>query len=261
MTGQAEAGSWSGTPGGEAARTVCEVHHIATLGRTAYSPRVNHTNALISPRRFLAASLALAAVMVSGTAAVAADPTAAPSPSISADATVSSRGTHCIECYLFWDPVADARAVLDVPITVAGPAWLALELASTDGTTVRLADHAGRPVLIELMATWCASCEEQQDALREARADLPADTVIVSLDVDPTGDLGALAAYAAERDYDWVFASASRELLRALVDAFGDDVINPAATPVLVIDRDGTAWLPPLGRKSAATLVDLLVGA
>ena len=151
--------------------------------------------------------------------------------------------------------------MLDVPITVAGPAWTTLELAATDGTTVRLADHQGRPMLIELMATWCASCEEQQNALRRARADLPADTVIVSLDVDPAGDLGALAGYASERGYDWVFAAASRDLLRALVDAFGVDAINPAASPLVVIDRDGTAWLPPLGHKSAATVVDLLAGA
>lgn len=215
----------------------------------------------VSPRRLRAISLALVAAMVSGGATLATDPVASPSPGIVADATVSSRGTHCIECYLFWDPNADARAVLGVPITVAGPAWLTLELSAVDGSTVRLADFAGRPVLIELMATWCASCEKQQDALRDARADLPADTVIVSLDVDPAGDPGALAGYASERGYDWVFAAASRDLLRALVDAFGVDAINPAASPLVVIDRDGTAWLPPLGHKGAVMVADLLTGA
>ena len=197
--------------------------------------------------------------MASAPASLAADPAVpAASPGIADEATVTSRGTHCIECYLFWDPVADARAVLDVPITVAGPAWLGLELAAADGTSVRLADHAGHPMLIELMATWCAGCEQQQDAIRDARADLPADTVIVSLDVDLGGDGAALVAYAADRGYDWVFAAASRDLLRELAGAFGEDAINPAATPIIVVARDGSASLPPLGRKSPAMIAELL---
>jgi cytochrome oxidase Cu insertion factor (SCO1/SenC/PrrC family) len=108
------------------------------------------------------------------------------------------------------------------------------------------------------MATWCAACEDQQDAIREARAGFPADTVIVSLDVDPAGDTAALAAYAADHGYDWTFATATTELTRALVDDLGAFAVNPAATPLVLIGRDGTATLFALGHKDAATLAGLL---
>jgi thiol-disulfide isomerase/thioredoxin len=203
----------------------------------------------------------LAVVLVAGGSGLAADPAGSPAPELvppNASPAIASRGTHCIECYLFWDPTADARAVLDVPITVVGPAWLALDLPATDGTTIRLTDFAGHPVLVELMATWCASCADQQDVLKAVHEDLPADTVIVSVDVDVAGDVGGLASYATAHGYDWVFAVGSRDLLRGLVDAFGADAINPAATPIVVIDRDGTASLPELGHKDAPRISDLL---
>jgi thiol-disulfide isomerase/thioredoxin len=218
-----------------------------------------------SPRPFaavlLGASLAVAAVP--GAAVLAADPSPAPSSGSggAGGGSILDRGTHCVECYLFWDPTANARAVLDAPVTADAPDWLATELTAPDGSTVRLADFAGRPVVVELMATWCASCEDQQQVMRDARVDLPADAVLLSLDVDPAGDPGALDEYAAERGFDWTFASAPVPLLRTLAETFGDDAINPAATPLLVIDRDGTAWMPPLGHKDRAAIVELLAGA
>jgi thiol-disulfide isomerase/thioredoxin len=215
-----------------------------------------------SPRPFAAflLGLSVAAAGLPGALVLAADPTPAPSAAPGSGG-ILDRGTHCIECYLFWDPNANARAVLDVPETADAPAWLATDLTAPDGSTVRLADFSGRPVVVELMATWCASCEDQQQVLRDARADLPADAVLLSLDVDQAGDPGALDDYAAARGFDWVFASAPIPLLRALAETFGDDAINPAATPILVIDRDGRVWMPPLGHKDRAAIVELLAGA
>jgi thiol-disulfide isomerase/thioredoxin len=205
--------------------------------------------------------LSIAAAVLPGGALLAADPSPAPGASGTGGDSILDRGTHCVECYLFWDPSANARAVLDVPVTADAPDWLATDLVAPDGSMVRLADFAGRPVVVELMATWCASCEDQQRVLRDARADLPADAVLLSLDVDPAGDPGALDDYAAARGFDWTFASAPVPLLRTLAETFGDDAINPAATPILVIDRDGTAWMPPLGHKDRAAIVELLAGA
>lgn len=217
----------------------------------------------MSDRRFAAILVGLwvATASLAGATVVAAGPDPSPAPSATAGGdSILDRGTHCVECYLFWDPSANARAVLDAPVTADAPEWLATQLTAPDGSTVRLADFAGRPVVVELMATWCASCEDQQQVLREARVDLPADAVLLSLDVDPAGDPGALDEYAAARGFDWTFASAPVPLLRTLAETFGDDAINPAATPILVIDRDGTAWMPPLGHKDRAAIVELLAG-
>lgn len=205
-----------------------------------------------------AGSVALAVLLMSGAVAVATDPTPTPA---TADRSVADGGTHCVECYLFWDPTADARAVLGVPVAADTPAWMDLAVSTADGGSLRLADHAGRPMLIEVMATWCAVCEEQQDAIEAARPDLPPDVLIVSLDVDPAGDLGALTEYARGHGYDWIFAVAGRELTRELVLTFGDQAANPAASPVIVVGRDGRAKLGPLGHKDPAAIEDLLADA
>jgi thiol-disulfide isomerase/thioredoxin len=193
-------------------------------------------------------------------------PTAAPSPSPT-DATsailadLSERGLNCVECYLFWNTNSGEMYVPPPSADpVAAATWLGIDLVAADGTTVRLSDFAGRPMLIELMATWCGNCADQQDTLRAARASLPADTVIVSLDVDPASAPGSLAPYASARGYDWLFAPSPIELSRALQAQFGDVVLNPAATPIVVVDRTGVASLSPLGHKDAEALIRLAGG-
>lgn len=202
-----------------------------------------------SPRPFVALLLGafLAVATLPGTTALAADPSPASSAVPGGD-SILDRGTHCVECYLFWDPTANARAVLDVPVTADAPDWLATELNAPDGSTVRLADFAGRPVVVELMATWCASCEDQQQVLLEARADLPADAVLVSLDVDPAGDPGALDDYASARGFDWTFVSAPVPLLRTLAETFGTTRSIPRRRPSW--SSTGTA---PRGCRRSAT--------
>ena len=52
----------------------------------------------------------------------------------------------------------------------------------------------------------------------------------------------------------------SVELLRSLGAQLGDAALNPAVTPIVVIDRGGKVVLAPAGHKDVATLV-ALVGA
>ena len=135
-----------------------------------------------------------------------------------------------------------------------------MRLTTASGGTVTFADFAGRPLVIEMMATWCAACGDQQDTIRDARLRLPPDAVVISLSVDPRDDAAALGKYAADRDYDWVFGTGSVELLRSLGAQLGDAALNPAVTPIVVIDRGGKVVLAPAGHKDVATLV-ALVGA
>lgn len=68
----------------------------------------------------------------------------------------------------------------------------------TAGSTVSLADHAGRAVLLNFWATWCAPCRHEMpflQAVHDAHAGAE-DLAVVAIDVDETPEQAA--AYLAE---------------------------------------------------------------
>lgn len=44
------------------------------------------------------------------------------------------------------------------------------ELTTFEGSTVRLADYRGRPVIVNFWASWCIPCREEFPLLRQVRA-------------------------------------------------------------------------------------------
>lgn len=126
------------------------------------------------------------------------------------------------------------------------------------GVETHLADLAGKIVFVEGVATWCPPCLEQQLEARAALAVLdPARVVWVSLDVDPSEDATTLLRYAQSHDFPWTFAVATPELLRYLATRFGDRVLAPPDTPVIVLAPDGTATLTEHGIKHADRIIEL----
>jgi hypothetical protein len=127
------------------------------------------------------------------------------------------------------------------------------------GEVLRIADLAGRLVVIEPMAIWCTNCRAQQDAAVDALVALGDGAVVyVSLDVDPNEIAPDLAAYADARGYGWHFAVASREVARSLAATFGDQVLSPPSTPKIIVAPTGEASVS-YGFKSAADLQAQLV--
>ena len=146
--------------------------------------------------------------------------------------------------------------VLDQP-------WATVELTDvTTGEVFRLADHAGKVLIIETMAIWCPTCQLQQAAVDEALARLdPAKVKYVVLDVDLHEDAADLARYQAELGFDGTFAVAGIPVARALAEEFGANVLNPPLTPIVIVSTDGTATLTEYGRKSAEEIVALVAAA
>lgn len=120
-------------------------------------------------------------------------------------------------------------------------------------------DFGGKVVVIEPMAIWCINCRFQQSEAQQALVELASDDVVyLSLDVDPRERPDDLSAYARREGFDWRFAVASTAVSRALAETFGDQVLSPPATPLIVLGPDGRVVAHLFGAKSASDLVALL---
>ena len=77
----------------------------------------------------------------------------------------------------------------------------AFELADLSGRTWRLKDLAGRPVLINVWATWCGPCQRELPHLEKLYRKVKdrSDLQILTLTIDE--DLGAVAPFMKEKGY------------------------------------------------------------
>ncbi len=122
-----------------------------------------------------------------------------------------------------------------------------------------MSDFAGSVVLIEGMATWCPPCVTQQTQAQAALAALPADAVVyLSLEIDPRETPETLGRYADDHHFPWRFLVATPAVLRSLAESFGNLVLSPPSTPVILVRRDGSTQLAEPGIKSAARLTELV---
>jgi len=139
----------------------------------------------------------------------------------------------------------------------ARPAWF--DLAMTDvqtGETFTINDFAGKVVLLETMGVWCPTCRRQGDEVKRLHQLLgdPADLVSISLDTAMTEDASLLKDYAESLGYDWHLALAPLLVARALGNLYSAEYLNPPASPMLMIDRDGNVIGLPYGVKTAEAL-------
>lgn len=80
---------------------------------------------------------------------------------------------------------------------------------------------------------------------------------MIGVDVDPNEDAALLRRYVDGEGWPWRWAVAPRELVRALVDAYGTEFSTPPADPMLVVDAKGGAHAV-FGYKSEALLRELV---
>jgi thiol-disulfide isomerase/thioredoxin len=82
-----------------------------------------------------------------------------------------------------------AGAHADAPIETAAPQPLPpLTFETLDGQPASLADFAGKVVVLNLWATWCAPCREEMPGLDRLQAQFAGrDLVVLALSVDRAG--------------------------------------------------------------------------
>lgn len=128
------------------------------------------------------------------------------------------------------------------------------------GETFRIADHAGKVIIIESMAIWCSNCRAQQGEVKAALERLPPDSVVyIVLDVDPNEDRASLASYREQNGFNGRYTVAGGDVARALAADFGDQFLNPPSTPIVIVGTDGRVTLTEYGRKSADQITALAV--
>ena len=85
--------------------------------------------------------------------------------------------------------VATGAAAAEAPIETAAPQPLPpLTFQTLDGQEATLADFAGKVVVLNLWATWCAPCREEMPGLDRLQAQFAdRDVVVLALSVDRAG--------------------------------------------------------------------------
>jgi thiol-disulfide isomerase/thioredoxin len=210
-----------------------------------------------------AAALPHTFAIVVALAAAACTGAASPAPSAaSPTARVSAMPTHgpvaSPDLIASGEPMASGSPAAASTLTQA---WATAELTDVrTGEAFRIADlaAAGKVVFIETMAIWCTNCRSQQGDVVSALEGLDAASVQwIGVDVDRGESPSALAAYSRQYGFDWPYVVASDDLSRALAADFGDQVLNPPSTPIVVVAPDGRVFLTEFGHKSVDRIREL----
>ena len=138
-------------------------------------------------------------------------------------------------------------------------AWRSASLSDArTGESFTIDSLRGKLVAVEPMAIWCTTCRTQQGEVAAAldRLNDP-DIVYVSVDVDPNERVEDLAVYADRSGFDWRFAVATADVARSLAATFGDQILSPPSTPLVLISPEGEIIEHHFGIRRADELVDL----
>lgn len=157
------------------------------------------------------------------------------------------------------DPASQAPSP-PAAVTLTQP-WATAELTDVrTGEPLSIAALVadGQVVFIETMAIWCTNCRRQQIDVVTALSQLGAANVRwIGVDVDPSESADALATYSHELGFDWPFVVADADLARSLATEFGDAVLAPPSTPIIVVGTRGQVTLTEFGHKSVERIVTL----
>lgn len=136
------------------------------------------------------------------------------------------------------------------------PAWQTTTL--TDVTTddsFAVAD-LNNPVVLHTFATWCSTCESQQNNI-ENLADRRDDITFVDVTIDPNDDADKVATHAENNGFGWRFGIAPSAMTDSLVDGFGSEIAVAPQSPVLVVCPDGATYR--VGKIVSASTIETTV--
>ncbi len=139
------------------------------------------------------------------------------------------------------------------PITTTQTDWKNFQLKDIKTGNAFTIAELQKPVLLETFAVWCPKCRQQQDEIKKLHS-LDEEIISISLDVDPNEDESKVLEHIQQYRYDWYFAVAPKQLTQALIDEFGNNIVNAPGTPIILICQDLSSRLLPSGIKSVENL-------
>lgn len=118
-----------------------------------------------------------------------------------------------------------------------------------DETEVMLSDYVGQPIILDLMATWCAPCKTQLPELKSLQSNFPnVQIVSVSISLD-TDDISKLTQYKEDNNMNWIVG---RDITQKGAQAFSANYIPTLA----FINSEGIVKQQYSGVVYYETLVD-----
>ena len=124
-----------------------------------------------------------------------------------------------------------------------------VSVATADGTSAALSDFRGKPVVVNLWATWCPPCQRELPLLQRAQRKHP-EVEFVFLNEGEAGPL--VAAFLASRGL------ALRNVLLDIKGQAGAEYGSGALPTTLLFDAQGGLARTHVGELSAGTLAESL---
>lgn len=81
-----------------------------------------------------------------------------------------------------------AESSASAEATALGPVH-ELTVTDLDGRTVSLAQFAGRPMIVEIWATWCGPCRRNRQLINDLKKEFPERLVVIGVSVDSKASL------------------------------------------------------------------------
>lgn len=160
-------------------------------------------------------------------------------------------------------PPADAKEVatlepnfqgapLPSPATVVGKMLPDLALTGTDGKETKLSSFRGRPLLIDVWATWCGPCLEWMPSLGELEKETRGDGLqVISIDRDKLPENAT--HYLAIHGFRWPnYHDGEGKLSKALEE--------PGIPLTLLVDKEGRIVYAGVGSADEAALRRAIAG-
>lgn len=87
---------------------------------------------------------------------------------------------------------SETSTAAEIPTSAATPTTVAtgmftIPLSDLDGNRTTLAAHAGKPMLIEVWATWCGPCKRVRSIIKQHQEELESVATLVGVSVDQGG--------------------------------------------------------------------------